>query len=416
MRVLYYECFAGIAGDMNLGAMLDLGIEEEYLRSELSKLGIDDEFELSVNASQKNGITGVKVDVTPIKTEQYSSGEHHQSHEHTDDDHCLHSRNYFDIKKIINESALSECVKKQSLTMFSKVAHAEAKVHGIPVEEVHFHELGAVDSIVDMVGAAICIDKLAVDEVIASTVEVGRGFVNCAHGKIPVPAPAAAEILSGIKIHYGGVIGEATTPTGAAILSTLCSRFDDNPELTVLKVGYGVGSRDFEIPNLLRVTLGETEVAEKPIFKRVFSKRLNLIETNIDDMNPELFVPLVEKLWSLDVLDCYQTPIIMKKGRAGTTLSVLVELDKRDLVTELILRDSTTLGVRIFELDRLSLERRNQVVKTKYGMVSVKEALLDGEVIKVKPEFEELKISAEKINVPINDIQEEVLRVYRKRE
>lgn len=265
MKILYYDCFAGISGDMNLGAMIDIGVDKEYLLKELSKLNISDEYEIKIKKDMKKGIQGTKVDVilkhehTHDNKEDHNGhcnniheGEHHHEHLH---EHV--HRNLKDIEDIINGSTLNDNVKKLSLNMFMKVAKAEGKVHGKPLDEVHFHEVGATDSIIDIVGAAICLDYLKVDKIMASNVELGGGFVKCAHGLIPVPAPATVEILKGIPVKSGVVPFETTTPTGAAILSGNVDEFSEIKEFLIDKIGYGIGQRDVDIPNVLRVYLGE---------------------------------------------------------------------------------------------------------------------------------------------------------------
>lgn len=277
MRILYYDCFSGISGDMNLGAMIDLGVDKDYLINELSKLNLEDEYKIEVRRDSRKGIEGTKVDVilndnhghhehihgddhqySHDNNHEHSQGHdhHHHCHEHN---HHIH-RNLKDIEDMINSSSLSDNVKKLSLNMFMKVAEAEAKVHGKPLYQVHFHEVGAVDSIVDIVGAAICLDYLKVDKIMASSVELGGGFVKCAHGLIPVPAPATVEILKGIPVKLGIVPFETTTPTGAAILAANVNEFTDIKEFTIEKIGYGVGGRDTEIPNVLRVYLAKKKV------------------------------------------------------------------------------------------------------------------------------------------------------------
>lgn len=294
MKVLYYDCFSGISGDMNLGAMIDLGVDKDYLIGELSKLKLQDEFQLKITTDSRKGISGTKVDVILIhehqeechanESEVHTHGEdhhhdeehhHEHSHNHGDgghshshqqahkhshqDSHHHEHRNYRDIESLINSSELSDEVKKLSLNIFMRVAVAEAKVHGKAIEEVHFHEVGATDSIVDIVGAAICATYLKIDKIMCSSVELGSGFVRCAHGLIPVPAPATVEILKGIPVKAGVVPKETTTPTGAAILAELVDEFTDKKNFIIEKIGYGVGHRDTEIPNVLRVFLAEIQ-------------------------------------------------------------------------------------------------------------------------------------------------------------
>ena len=272
MKILYYDCFCGISGDMNLAALIDLGVPKEYLVQELSKINLNSEYEIKVEKSAKLGITGTRVDVIlknkleDAVEEQEPHHQHNHGHEHThhtdhhheeNQEQEHHHRNLKDIEEIINSSELSDKVKKHSVEMFLKVAEAEAKVHGKTLEEVHFHEVGAIDSIIDIIGAAICIDYLAVDKIMASPVQVGGGFVKCAHGIIPVPAPATVEILRNIPIKSGIVQFETTTPTGAAILAANVEAFTDKIDFSIEKIGYGIGHRDLEIPNVLRVYLGK---------------------------------------------------------------------------------------------------------------------------------------------------------------
>lgn len=258
MKVLYYDCFCGISGDMNLGALLDLGVDEAYLRRELSKLNLDAEYKLQVKTDNKKGISGTRVDVVLKKLHKHN----HHNHEKQTGTESDHEQTYYehrslkDIENIISTSSLSDKVKKLSLAMFMKIAEAEAKVHGKPLYEVHFHEVGAVDSIVDIVSAAVCLDYLEVDKIMASPVQLGGGFVKCAHGIIPAPAPATVEILKNIPVKFGIVPFETTTPTGAAILAANVNAFTDYMDLSIEKIGYGIGHRELEIPNVLRIYLG----------------------------------------------------------------------------------------------------------------------------------------------------------------
>ena len=269
MKVLYYDCFCGISGDMNLGALLDLGVDEAYLRQELSKLNLDAEYELQVKKDNKKGISGTRVDVVLKNEAHVHKHDHHHHHEaqtgvEPDHGHTHHAhRNLKDIENIIINSSLGDRVKKVSLNIFMKVAEAEAKVHGKPLYEVHFHEVGAVDSIVDIVGAAVCLDYLKVDKIMASSVQVGGGFVKCAHGIIPIPAPATVEILKNIPLKSGIVPFETTTPTGAAILAANVDAFTDHMDFSVDKIGYGIGHRELEIPNILRIYLGYENGSDK---------------------------------------------------------------------------------------------------------------------------------------------------------
>ncbi|WP_425800451.1 nickel pincer cofactor biosynthesis protein LarC [Desulfitobacterium sp. Sab5] len=413
MKVLYYDCFCGISGDMNLGALLDLGVDEDYLRRELSKLSLNSEYELQVKKDNKKGISGTQVNVV-LKNTTHLHKHHHHHHENdevqNDDDtfngsnHHAH-RDFKDIESIITNSSLSDKVKKLSLAIFQKVAEAEAKVHEKPLYEVHFHEVGAVDSIIDIVGAAVCLDYLNVDKIMASTVQVGGGFVKCAHGIIPVPAPATVEILRNIPIKSGLVQFETTTPTGAAILAANAEAFMDKVDLSIEKIGYGIGHRDLEIPNVLRVYLGNEEKIEEV-------EEQNIIETNLDDMNPELYEYVEEKLFASGALDVYKTPIVMKKGRPAVKLSILTNLKNEKSILDVIFKETTSIGVRKYKVNKIMLHREIVQVDTKYGRITVKKSYYNGELVKYKAEYEDCKRIALQNNVAILDVYKEVNKVF----
>lgn len=391
MKVLYYDCFSGISGDMNLGALVNLGVDSAYLVEELSKLQISSEYEISVKQSQKNGISGTKVDVI-LK---------HEGNDLQENDCRYHSRNLMDIDTIINRSGLDDKVKRSSLNMFRKIAEAEAKVHGKPIEQVHFHEVGAVDSIIDLVGAAIALNALNVDKILASPVQVGGGFVKCAHGLLPVPAPATVEILKGIPIKSGIVPFETTTPTGAAILACNVEKFTEKMDFKIVRTGYGLGNRDLEIPNVLRVYLGETQdTAERT--------EQYLLETNIDDMNPEFYGYVEELLFNAGALDVFKTPIIMKKGRPAIKLSVLVSVEKEKSVSEIIWRETTSIGFRKFKVDKIMLHRELVTVNTKFGDVKIKISSYMGEPVKYKAEYEDCRKIAGENHIPLAAVYREV--------
>ncbi len=438
MKVLFYECFSGISGDLNLGAMLDLGVDLDYLLSELSKLGIDDEFAIQCSIGQKMGIHGTRVDVvlhnqndhqhthshesaipyshSPIQLHTHSEEDlhshmvfnskgHHSHHEHTHS----HGRTYSEIQVLMEKSDLTPQVKKVSLEIFEKIALAEAKVHNQAVENVHFHEVGATDSIVDIVGAAICFDALDVDMVISSPIELGSGFVWCQHGKLPVPAPATSEILKGIKCTRGGVSGEATTPTGAAIITTLAEEFSTTFSMNIEKIGYGIGFKDFEIPNVLRVSIGSIDESTKNDL--IISKE-RIIETNLDDMNPELIPFIEEELLKIGALDVFRSPIQMKKGRSGVKLSILVDEKNQDQILDYLFTQTSTFGVRSYVVDKMMMQREIEVISTEYGEVRIKKAIFKGKVVKYKPEFEDIKRISIYTKLPINDVQKKILFYY----
>ena len=438
MKTLFFECFSGISGDLNLGAMIDLGVDFDLLKRELSKLGIDEEFSLDVSVGNKMGIHGTRLDVVlhehehshdqnshshdgDVHSDHHSHGHTHEgdhvhshSHSHVHDGMAKphsHGRSFSDIKRLIQKSNLKETVKELSLAIFEKIAVAEAKVHHQEVEEVHFHEVGATDSIVDIVGAAICFDALNVEKVICTPIELGSGFVWCQHGKLPVPAPATAEILHGIPTDRGGVSGEATTPTGAAILAAIVDDFVENPRFVSKKTGYGIGFKDFEIPNVLRVSLG---TIEREFQSDVLMTQERIIETNLDDMNPELIPFIEEELLAIGALDVFRTPIQMKKGRSGVKLSILVGNDKKDQILEYLFTQTSTFGVRSFVVDKMMMKREYEMISTEFGEVQIKKAILNGKVVKYKPEFEDIKRISKETKIPINDVQNRILKLYEK--
>lgn len=418
MKVLYYDCFCGISGDMHIAAMLDLGVPQEYLLKEISKLKIDSEYEIKIQKTIKKGITGTRVDVI-LKNGHTSNDDHqhnhhshtnidehsHTHHHHEDNKHNMehHHRGLKEIEEIINSSDLSDNVKKLSIKTFMKVAEAEAKVHGKDLYEVHFHEVGAVDSIIDIVASAITLDYLKVDKIVASSIQLGGGFVKCAHGIIPVPAPATVEILKGIPVKTGVVEFETTTPTGAAILAANVQEYTDKIDFQIDKIAYGLGHRELEIPNVLRVYLGTIQESEK-------IEEQYIIETNIDDMNPEFYEYIEEKLFSNGALDVYKTAIIMKKGRPAIKLSVLVSTNKEEEILKIIFKETTSIGVRKYKVEKIMLDRDFSKKKTVYGEVTLKNSYYKGELIKSKPEYEECKIIAKENSIPLKQVYEEIYR------
>jgi uncharacterized protein (TIGR00299 family) protein len=390
MKILYYDCFSGISGDMNLGAMLDLGISEEFLINELNKLNLDG-WTLEVSKDQRHGIKGTKVTVKQTR--------HEHGHRHIED-----------IKKIIDDSSIETVTKVLSKKMFMKIAEAESTVHGIPVEKVHFHEIGAIDSIIDIVGAAICYNALKTDAVHVSVVELGGGMVKCDHGHLPVPAPATAEIMKNIPVRKGGVDFEATTPTGAAIIATLGTVFNSPVPVKIDKIAYGVGHKDHaDIPNLLRVLLGETAGSSESGHDAM------VIECNIDDMNPEFFEHISEKLFKAGASDVFLTNIMMKKGRPGIILSVICETELAEAIKEIIFTESTTLGVRSFPFRKDTLQREFETIDTVFGQVTVKRSWYKGTEVSCKPEFEDCKRIAAEKGLPVKEIYNVIMSEIKKR-
>lgn len=394
MKVLYYDCFAGISGDMNLGALIDVGVDRKYLLSELDKLAVSG-FDVLVSKEQKNGISGTRV---TIKLDEDKS-EHTQSgHEHSHSHHRK-NRNLEDITEIIRKSSLNGFVKELSIRIFNKIAEAEARIHNRPLSEVHFHEVGALDSIADIVGAAICIDYLKPDIILASPVELGGGFVKCAHGTFPVPAPATAEILKGIPVKSGAVMEETTTPTGAAILATIVNSFTSETNFIIDKIGYGLGYKTFEIPNLLRVFLTETDKVSD-----VKSNISLIIECNIDDMNPELYDYIFDSLFRAGAHDVFITPVIMKKSRPAATLSVLCSPDIEHNIEKILFEETSTLGIRKYKVEKSMLDRKTETIDTIYGQVRIKSAFYNGHLLKSKPEYDDCLRIAKEQKVPISEV------------
>ena len=390
-KLLYYDCFSGISGDMNLGALIDLGVDQKRLVDELKKLKIGD-FRLDIKRDSRKGIAGTKVDV--VVPPNADSTHHHTS--------------FREIRQLIEESGLSEKIKKNSLAIFTRLAVAEAKIHDQAIEDVAFHEVGAVDSIVDIVGAAICLDDLQVDRVLSSPVQLGGGFVKCAHGTLPVPAPATVELLKGIPVKSGLVPFETTTPTGAAILAATVDQFTDHLDFVYSGIGYGIGGRDLEIPNVLRVFLGEVQDSSGD--SDLETAEAFLLETNIDDMSPESYDFILESLFAKGAHDVFLTPIIMKKSRPAVKISVLCSIKDLPDIEEVFWLQTTTVGVRYHKVGKDMLRRDMSEVDTPYGKVSVKNVYYRGRQIKSKPEYEDCKKLAQEKGVSIRMILDSIPR------
>ncbi len=387
MTLAYFDCFSGISGDMTLGALVDAGLPIENLRSELEKLRLAG-YEITALKVMRSGIAATKVHVCLDEKEQPA-------------------RHLADIRTIIGSSDLSAAVKQRSIGIFERLARAEAKVHGTTPEKVHFHEVGAVDAIVDIVGSAIGLEALGITSVQASAINLGSGTVRTAHGLLPVPGPATAELLAGVPCYGSSTPFELTTPTGAAILSSICSSFGTMPRIKVHRAAYGAGDRDIEgQPNVLRVMIGEPESAYD-------EDRSIVVETNIDDMNPQIYDYLIEKLMALGARDVYLTPIVMKKGRPAVLLSVLIDAALTDAVCDTIFRESTSIGVRISEVGRKKLTREIREVETGYGTVRIKVSMKDGELMSATPEYEDCRKIAETRNVPLKQVIDAAKRSLR---
>jgi len=416
MKTLYLDIFSGIAGDMLIGALIDLGVDEDKLERELAKLKLDD-FHLHIARRQKSGIEGVKFDVHLADEHEHhhdhDHGHHHEHHHHHDD-----SRNFSEIKKLISRSKLSAWVKQKSIAVFHRIAEAEGKIHGLPPEEVHFHEVGAVDSIVDIVGACIALELLGKPRVLAAPVVEGTGWIDCAHGRFPVPAPATLAILGarGIGVTQCDEPHELITPTGAALLAEFAESFGPMENLTAEKIGFGLGTRENKSrPNVLRAVLGIQSKVQSLKSKVLASldwetDRIAVLETNLDDINSEILGAFVETALAAGALDVFHTPIQMKKNRPGVLLTVLCAETHADKFSEMILRETTAFGVRRTIAERRKLRREFAEVKTPFGKVTVKVGRLGGKVIQAAPEFESCRKLAERNKIPLKQIYDAAIK------
>ncbi len=383
-RILYFDCAAGAAGDMTVAALLDLGVPIKDLRTELDKLDVKG-FRVVRSKAVRGGISGTRFRVD-------APGD--RGHRH-----------WADFERVLKKSRLSKGVKQRSLALIRRVFEAEAKVHGKTPESIHLHELGSLDTLVDVVGAVCGLELLGVDRVESSSINVGSGSVDTEHGRMPVPAPATALLLKGVPVFADGEF-ERTTPTGALLVTGFAERFGPWPSMTLKKIGYGLGSKDPKKgrPNALRLVLGESS-----------SRRADsvvILETTVDDATPEQLGYLQERLWDAGVLDVFLTPVIMKKNRPGTNVTVLVNPGFREAVTEILFHESSTFGVRAHSVERDVLERRVVAVRTRYGKVRVKEGSRDGKLVRAAPEYEDCRRLARAKKVSLEKIQRAALAAY----
>ena len=476
MKALYVEPFAGISGNMLLGALLDAGVPFAFLQEEFSKLHLGN-YELVYKSVNKCGIQAQYFNVVlpeekelehahdgdhghehhhshdhdcdhehdhhhnhahdhawmhahgiahshdhePVLEEKPCGCDHHHNHEHNHDqehhhEHHTHHhhhehRNLHDIEEILDHSDLPKEVIAKAKEVFLVIAKAEAKVHGSTVEEIHFHEVGAIDTIIDVVGNILALQYLGIEKVFTTPVNTGFGFVECAHGQMPVPAPATAELLQGIPNYRGTVEKEMTTPTGAALLKVLASPVKEVPDgFSGETIGYGAGTRDVEIPNVLRVTMGLWNETVGNGNSGSAVERLLFLECNLDDLSPEIMPYVLEKLLAAGALDAWLQPVIMKKGRPAQTLKVLCSPEQRQVMEQIMFTQTTTLGVRAYYVERTALERRWKTVQTPWGEVRVKEGLLAGKVVNAVPEFEDCKKIAEANGVPLKAVETAALQ------
>ena len=414
MNTLYLDLISGISGDMFLGAMLDLGVPANSLKTELAKLKLPDSksstnatdtYKLQIRRQQKSNIEGIQFDVILENHPHIHKHSHNPTHSH------IHGRNFSQIQTIINTSALSNWVKKNAIETFGRIARAEGKVHGMPPEKVHFHEVGAVDSIVDIVGAAIALELLNKPRVLASTITEGTGWVHCAHGRFPVPTMATLAILGerGAALSQCDEPHELITPTGAAILAQFAESFAPMQQLTPTKIGYGLGTHNCQTrPNVLRAILGQTPAPTTTPAnhknKLWNADTIGVVECNLDDLSPEILGHTLELALQKGALDAFHTPIHGKKNRPATLFTILCPTQTIQQFARLILQETTAFGVRTYETKRFKLQQTQSTVKTSYGQVPVKIGLLDGKAIQASPEYEACKALARQNNVPLQKI------------
>ena len=388
-----------------MAALVALGIDKNKLIEQIKLLDISD-FEIEFNTVDKSGISAIHAEVKVP---------HEHAHRH------LHH-----IEKIINDSRLSENIKQRAIAIFTKLAEAEARVHGIDVKKVHFHEVGAMDAIIDVVGACIGFESLGVEKFVCSKIHVGSGFVNMAHGKFPVPPPAVIELLQGVPIYSTEIEGELITPTGAAIIAAVCDEFGQIPEMKIEKIAYGAGTRDYkDFPNVLRLILGE-KIREEEKRRRgeeeksgiwnlesgINNEQLTLIETNLDDISPQILGFVMERAFELGALDCWFTPIQMKKNRPATMVSILCEKGRKEVLLELLYNETTTLGVRIREVERNCLPREIIKIETEFGEVDVKIARFGEKIVNAKPEYEQIREIALKSDKTWKEVERIILEKF----
>jgi uncharacterized protein (TIGR00299 family) protein len=401
-RLVYFDCASGASGDMLLGALVDLGLPIDSLAAELQKLPLPG-YRLSAHKVHRAGLHATKVDVV-LASDHPHAHDHTHGHEH----HHGHSRGLLDILRLLDASALDAAVRDRAAACFRRLAEAEGEVHGVPPETVHFHEVGAVDSIVDVVGGVVGLGWLRADRFAASPLNVGTGTVAMAHGTYPVPPPATARLVRGVPV-YGAGEGELLTPTGALLVTAHATAYGALPPLRIEAVGHGAGARDtHDRPNVLRLLVGEEEAAAA-------SERVLVLEAEIDDMLPQLYGPLLARLFDAGALDAYLTPVQMKKNRPGTLVTAIAPPGRRAAVEQVFFAETTTLGVRSQEWDRTTLEREVVAVETAYGTVGVKVGRRGGQVTNAQPEFEDCQRVATAAGVPVKEVWAAAIAAWRER-
>jgi uncharacterized protein (TIGR00299 family) protein len=438
MRIAYLECFSGISGDMFLGALVDAGVPAALLERTAAALDVGARLEIS--RVERSGISAVKVDVyvdgekdAPREQRAHHDDSHHQhehGHRHEHEPVALlehnyatasragapaphrheHGRGLREIREIIGKAKICETAKVKAVAIFEALGKAEAKIHNREIETIHFHEVGAVDAMVDIVCAAVGAEALGVDEIICSSLNVGGGTVECAHGTFPVPAPATVELLGNAPVYSSGIQAELVTPTGAAMVKTLCSRFAAFPAMKIEKSGYGAGTRDFPgHANVVRLTLGE---AELEFAANISQETITVLEANLDDLNPQVFGYVMDRLLEEGALDAFGVPVQMKKNRPGTLLTVLCRPEDASKLTRLLFTETTTLGVRRREEKRQALARTWVTVETRWGTVRMKVASMNGTVTNYAPEYEDCRRIAAENHVPLKTVMQEAVQKY----
>ncbi|MBA3767324.1 MAG: nickel pincer cofactor biosynthesis protein LarC [Acidobacteria bacterium] len=388
MKTLYFDCFAGASGDMILGALVGVGVDPRQLIEQLALLRVSG-YEVNFEKVDRSGISATRAHVR--------TG-HEQAHRHLGD-----------ILNIIYESGLSDNIKDRAARIFSRLAEAEASVHNLPVERIHFHEVGALDAIIDTVGACIGFSLLGVERFVSSPLHVGSGMIEMAHGRFPVPPPAVTELLNDAPVYATDIEGELLTPTGAAIISTVVEgQYGPLPKMKIKGTGYGAGGREYKnFPNVLRILLGEDDAGDAST-----DERLLMIESNIDDMSPQLFGYVMERALANGALDCYFTSVQMKKNRPGVLIQILCRPGDRDAMCELLFTETTTLGVRSYEVERRAMQRETVRVETPYGAIDVKVARLGDSIVKEMPEYEQCRAAAERAGVALRMVEAAALDAY----
>jgi len=404
--MLYFDCFAGAAGDMILGALLDAGLPFDELKRALGSLAVEG-WDVSVERVIKTGVTATKF---RVHEQAHSHAPSHHDHPHV---HDQGHRSLAEIVAAIDRSSLSEAGKAKAIKMFRRLGEVEAAIHGMPIDKVHLHEVGALDSIIDIVGAVFAIEWFNADRIIVSPLNVGGGMVKSAHGVFPVPAPATLALLKDVPVYSSGIQKELLTPTGALILTEYANAFGPIPAMTIQKIGYGAGDRELkETPNVVRVLVGERTTLSETGAGRMAgagrvegAMRVAVLECEIDDMNPQIFGVLMEKLYAAGALEVFYSAVQMKKNRPGTLMTIIAKPEQRDAMTEIVFRESTTIGVRHQELSRECLDREMVSVATALGAVRFKVASRDGRILNAQPEFDDLAKLSEQRGIPIKDVQ-----------